>query len=195
MLEKFKDQFLQQPTQDPVEHDPSNDEDFVLNYSICILKYFFLLLDCAWASTANWTGGPGRDIEIDLLQENRNKDLKKQTKLMGANKTNKAIDRSSRVSGGERQIVENYDQQVKRGIHAPSHSYQSSVSDEKKILADLRTLKPFDTIPNRKHESFQEISSEPLATLDEIELAKWLSRHKKNILMDAPFIYDDEDEI
>ena len=45
MLDKFIDQFLLQPTQDPVENDPSNDEDFVLNYSILILKYFFLLLD------------------------------------------------------------------------------------------------------------------------------------------------------
>ena len=149
----------------------------------------------AWASTANWTGGSRRNIEIDLLQENQNKDLKKQIKLMGANKTNKAINCSSRTSGEERQIVENYDQQVNRGVHASSYSHQSSVSDEKKVLADLRTLKPFDTVPNRKHASFKEISSEPLATLDETELAKWLSRHKKNLLMDAPFVYDDEDEI
>ena len=114
---------------------------------------------------------------------------------MGANKTNKAIDRSSRASGGERQIVEKYDQQTNRGVHASSHSHQSSVSDEKKILADSRTLKPFNIVPNRKHESFQEISSEPLATLEEAELRKWLSRHKKNLLMDATIIYDDEDEI
>lgn len=250
VLDKFMDQFLLQPTQDPVEHDPVIDEDFVHNYSVCILKYFFLLLDfkdavregngarlatlhkvlvqhfksspgfnsyaiemlinvvqnevfltdaeahnCVWASTANWTGGPGRNIEIDLLQENRNKDLKKQIKAMGANKTDKAIDRSSRASGGERQIAENYDKQVNRPVHSSSHSHQSSVLDDKKILADLRTLKPFNTIPNRKHDSFQEISSDPLATLDETELARWLSRHKKNLLLDAPIILDNEDEI
>ena len=45
VLGKFIDQFLLQPTQDPTECDPSNDEDFVYNYSTCILKYFFLLLD------------------------------------------------------------------------------------------------------------------------------------------------------
>ena len=226
VLDKFMDQFLLQATQDPVEHDPVIDEDFVHNNSVCILNYFFLLLDfkdavregngarlatlhnvlvqhfnsyaiemlinvvqnevfltdaeahnCVWASTANWTDGPGRNVEIDLLQENRNKDLKKQIKAMGANKTNKAIDRSSRASGGERQIAENYDQQVNRPVHSSSHSHQSSVLDDKKILADLRTLKPFNTIPNRKHDSFQEISSDPLATLDETELARWLSRH------------------
>ena len=135
------------------------------------------------------------NIEIDLLQENRNKDLKKQIKAMGANKTDKAIDRSSRASGGERQIAENYDKQVNRPVHSSSHSHQSSVLDDKKILADLRTLKPFNTIPNRKHDSFQEISSDPLATLDETELARWLSRHKKNLLLDAPIILDNEDEI
>ena len=112
--------------------------------------------NCVWACTANWTGCPAKNIEIDPLQENRNKDLKKQIKAMEANKTNKAIDRSSRASGGERQIAENYSQQVNRPVHSSSHSHQSSVLDDKKILADLRTLKPFNTIPNRKHDSFQE---------------------------------------
>lgn len=46
---------------------------------------------CIWASTANWRGGPGKNVEIDILQENRNRDIKKEIKLMGANKTNKAI--------------------------------------------------------------------------------------------------------
>ena len=111
---------------------------------------------------------------------------------MGANKTNKAIDRSSRALGGERQIAENNDQQVNRPVHVSSHSHQSSVLDDKKIVADLRTLKPFDTLPNRKHDSFQEINSDPLAT-PQTELARWLSRHKKNL--DAPIILDNEDEI
>ena len=111
---------------------------------------------------------------------------------MGANKTNKAIDRSSRASGGERQIAENNDQQVNRPVHASSHSHQSSVLDDKKIVADLRTLKPFDTLPKRKHDSFEEINSDPLAT-PQTELARWLSRHKKSL--DAPIILDNEDEI
>ena len=35
---------------------------------------------CKWASTANWKGGVGKNIEIDLLQENRNKDMKRPLK-------------------------------------------------------------------------------------------------------------------
>ena len=39
---------------------------------------------------------------IDLLQENRSKDIEKSIKTMGLITTDKAIDRSSRASGGER---------------------------------------------------------------------------------------------
>ena len=45
-------------------------------------------------------------MEIDLFQENRNKDMKAMIKSMGANKSEKAIDRASRAAGGIRQIVD-----------------------------------------------------------------------------------------
>ena len=45
VLDKFIDQFLLQPTHGPSEQDCYPEEDFVKNYSLCILKYFFLLLD------------------------------------------------------------------------------------------------------------------------------------------------------
>jgi hypothetical protein len=35
---------------------------------------------CKWASTENWKGGVGNNIEADLLQENVNRDLKKLSK-------------------------------------------------------------------------------------------------------------------
>ena len=249
VLDKFIDHFLLLPSPVPNgDEDFNPEEDFVSNYSLCLLKYFFILVDfkdavkegngerlatlhkvllphfkslpgfnayaiemlisiiqnevflsdaeahnCTWASTANWKGGVGKNIEIDLFQENRNRDLKKEIKSMGANKTDKAIDRSSRASGGERQTVENFDNQVNRGIQASSHGHQSSDADEMKVLADLRVLKPFNTVPGRKHDSFQDIMGDPLATLNEAELEKWLRRHKRNLLLDAP-MFNDEDE-
>ena len=48
---------------------------------------------CKWAALANWKGG--KNIEIDLLRENRNSDLKGMIPQMGANKTDKAIQRVS----------------------------------------------------------------------------------------------------
>ena len=64
---------------------------------------------CKWAALANWKGGRNKNIEIDLLQENRNKDIKGLIQLMGANKTGKAIDRVSRAAGGVCKIVDVFD--------------------------------------------------------------------------------------
>ena len=150
VINEFIDEFLLGKVTD----NDSDNNDFVRNYSICLVQYFFILHDikdavhegngerlatlhkqlllhfksvpgfntyaiemlinivqnklflspaqshqCIWASTANWKGGAKRNIEIDLLQENRNKDLKNLIKGMGANKTDKAIDTMSRAVG------------------------------------------------------------------------------------------------
>ena len=113
---------------------------------------------------------------------------------MGANKTDKAIERSSRASGGMRQTVQNFDHQVNRDAHSSSHSNKSSATDEAKVIVDLCLLKPFSFVPNRKHDSFKDILADPLATLAEQELNQWLSRHKKNLLLDAPLGNDEDDD-
>ena len=78
--------------------------------------------ECIWASTANWKGSPSQNIEIDLLQEIRNKAIKKNIYTMGANKTDKAIQNASRASGGQQKICENFDTQVYRAKPTASHS-------------------------------------------------------------------------
>ena len=150
---------------------------------------------CMWASTANWKGGVAKNIEIDLLQENRNKDIKKAIKAMGPNKTDNAIDRSSRASGGERLTVQNFDHQVGKTNPTSSLSHKSFEIDERIVLRDLHDLKPFDSIPNRKYDSFQDISANPMATLDQVDLDKWLKKHKRNLMLDAPLMQDEEDEL
>ena len=251
VLNKFIDNFYLLPS--PVfvaEDDVScpDDQDFVENYSLCLLKYYFILLDfkdavregngsrltvlrkllvpyfkslpsfntygietlinvvqnevflseaeahrCMWASTANWKGGPGKNIEIDLLQENRNKDVKKSIKAMGPNKTDSAIERSSKSCGGEKRTVENFDCQVNRDHHSTSHRHRSSATDEGTVLTDLRELKPFTTTINRKYDSFSDIKADPLATLNLADFYKWLRKHKRNLLLDAP-LAQEEDE-
>ena len=100
---------------------------------------------------------------------------------MGANKTDKAIDRASRAAGGQRKIVENFDQRVGRGVQHSSHSHKSSSTDEGKVCRDLRDLKPFTTVPNRKHDSFPDIMADPLSTLNEEDYSKWGGQAQKRI--------------
>ena len=146
-----------------------------------------------WAATANWKGGTGKNIEIDILQENRNKDIKKEIRRMGANKTDKAIDRASRAARGQWKIVENFDQQVGRGVQHSSHGHKSSATHESKVCRDLCDLKPFAFVPNRKHDSFPNIMADPWPTVNE-EYKKWVAWHKKNLLLDAPIGQEDEEQ-
>lgn len=248
VVDKFIDEFLI-PAPNIDEEGSSDNDDFVRNYSMCLLQYFFVYADlkdavkegngkrlgtlhkqllplfkslpgfnayaiemfinilqnevllseaeshqCIWAATANWKGGPGKNIEIDILQENRNKDIKKEIRGMGANKTDKAIDRASRAAGGQQKIVENFDQRVGRGVQHSSHGHKSSSTDEGKVSRDLRDLKPFTTVPNRKHDSFPDIMADPLSTLNEEDYNQWGVRHKKNLLLDAPVGQEDEED-
>ncbi len=104
------------------------------------MQYCYLLLKhiCKWAALANWKGGRNKNIEIDLLQENRNKDIKGLINLMGANKTEKAIERVSRAAGGYARLsmfLKTMQALIKAKSSAYSH--KSSTEDEHKILADL----------------------------------------------------------
>ena len=138
----------------------ASEQDRIMNYSLSLLQYYFLLIDfkdavkegngkqlsilhkqllgtsnlfldtmyiyaiemlisiiqsevflseaesnqVMWARIVNWKGGDAKNIEIDLLQENRNKDLKSLIKSMGANKTTKAI-----VENKEHKCWQKYD--------------------------------------------------------------------------------------
>ncbi len=90
-----------------------------------------------WASISNWKGGALKNIEIDILQENLNRELKKGIKDMGANKTPRSIERFSRAAGGIAEIIRNFDEAVAIKKKDSSHKHKSSAKDENLILFDL----------------------------------------------------------
>ena len=106
---------------------------------------------CIWAATTNWKGGSGKNIEIDLMQENQNLDQKNLIRAMGANQTEKSITRASKASGGIREIVDNFDEIANIRPKSGKHTHASSLKDENTILADLRDLRPFTPLPSRAH--------------------------------------------
>ena len=94
--------------------------------------------------TVNSKGGMGKNDEIDLFHENRNKNIKSLIKSKDANKTDKAISRTSKAPGGVRHIVDAFDKQVGRNLQSSSHSNWSPAEDEKQFFADLKALRPFN---------------------------------------------------
>ena len=110
--------------------------EFAIEMLINILQCEVLLSKaeahrCKWAATVNWKGGVGHNIEIDLFQENRNCEMKKLIRSMGANKTDKAIERASKASGGVSKIVEAFEEQVNIRQKSGTHTHKSSADDEK----------------------------------------------------------------
>ena len=250
VMNKFVCEYLM-----PSQHAPDSDQptenqqpDLIREYSLCLLRLFFILVDLKravrigdgdrlaslhkvllkhfksdggynsyaiemfisilqnevflteaqahqtrWASTANLRGGLN-NLEIDLLQENLNREVKKGIKGMGANKTPKAIERLSRAAGGTMKIVKAVDSAL--GIKAKSsdHSHKTAVKDENIIISDLVGLRPFEYIENREHDGFPDASSDTLSTLDYKAFHEWLNSHKKNLLKRAPVDSSSEDE-
>ena len=123
--------------------------EFAIEMLINILQCRVLLSEaeahqCKWAATVNWNGGAGKNIEIDLFQENQNCEVKKLIKAMGANKTKKAIGRASQASGGVTKVVEAFESQVRMARKSSTHTHKSATTDEVLILHDLRSLRPFN---------------------------------------------------
>ena len=75
--------------------------------------------------------------------------------------------------------VQDFDHQVGKTNPSTARSHKSSDIDERTVLNDLRDRKLCDSIPNCKHDSFQDMSADPLATLDQVDWDKWLKKTQK----------------
>ena len=109
---------------------------------------------------------------------------------MGANKTEKAIQRMSKAAGGVSKIINVFEDQALIKPKSSIHSHKSSSDDEKKISADLKKVKPFSLMPGRSYESFTGVSSNPLEDFNDAKFGEWLQRHQKNIAVHFPTVGD-----
>ncbi len=172
--------------------------EYAIEMFINILQCNVLLSEteahrCKWAATVNWKGGAGKNIEIDLFQENRNCEMKKLINSMEANKTETAIGRASKASGGVTKIVEAFESHVNMRQKSSAHSHKSSAEDERVIIKDLRATRPFRKEDDRLFQSFAGISHEPVHPFDKEKFKEWIDRHTRNILMHYPILnYADE---
>ena len=157
--------------------------EFAIEMLINILQCEVLLSkaeahECKWAATVNWKGGSRKNIETDLFQENRNAEMKKLIRSMGANKSVKAIEKASKASGGVTKVVEAFEQQVNIQQKSGTHSHKSSTNDETVISADLRSLRPLQK-QDEEDESFVNISHNLTSAFDKTKFNAWVERHKK----------------
>ncbi|CAB3990787.1 Hypothetical predicted protein [Paramuricea clavata] len=134
VLDKLVDEYLLSKPHSQSNQTLDEQPDRSKEYSLCLLRLFFILKSlkdavklgdgdrlatirkdkafltkrqahqARWASLVNSRGGSGNNIEIDLMQENLNRELKKGIRAMGANKTPKAIERFSKAAWGQQKL-------------------------------------------------------------------------------------------
>lgn len=124
----------------------------------------------------NWKSGMGRNCANDLKQEHLVKFTKKLVKGMGAQKTEKAINRASRAAGGLQYIVENFDEVTGIQPESTAHTYKNAESDIIDMIKIINKEKVFQAIPGRAHPTFAKIPKSLLDTLDIAKMEKWMKR-------------------
>ena len=96
---------------------------------------------------------------------------------LGANKTEKAIDRVGKTVGTLTETLEMFDKENHVGEESGAHTNKSSVKDMSKILEELLKMDVFKKEPGRKHNSFQNLKPNLIKTLDEGQLNEWMYQH------------------
>ncbi|KXJ15363.1 hypothetical protein AC249_AIPGENE24641 [Exaiptasia diaphana] len=110
---------------------------------------------------------------------------------MGAQKTEKAINRASRAAAGLKHIVENFDDCT--GIHPEStvHTYKDAESDIMDMINIINREKILNSIPGRAHPTFADLPKSLLDTLDIAKMEKWMKSWKRKLAKNPDVPGDD----
>ena len=101
---------------------------------------------------------------------------------MGANKTQKAVQRATSSVGGVQCICQSYDKNSDVTTHSTAHFRKTAKVDELCMVQDLKNLQPFQAVPGRWYATFSNIKSSPTLSIDWPAFYQWLYKHKKKNL-------------
>ena len=161
------------------------------NYAIealTLLSQYYLILPPHLAEQVKWSrfinvhGLPGHNISCDLHMEHLNRVAKIAIAGLGANKSQKAIQRIGKAFGTVSLSLENFDAISNVPAESGAHTTRSSEKDLLKIIKELAKPKVFSTIPGRKHKSFCSMKTNLIRSLSELDLKKWMIDHYATVL-------------
>jgi hypothetical protein len=126
----------------------------------------------------NTRGTFNAHIPCDLAMEWQVRDEKRHLKHMFSNKTTTNILARSSALGGIEKISQNFDEQANVRIRSKKHNHVSALADEARMIEDLRSVRPFQHSPGRKHTHFTQIESSVLQSFDGCKFKMWFDKHK-----------------
>ena len=135
-----------------------------------------------WERYVNTRGGPGNNIPSDLFNEHMNKLFKEMIGSMGANMTEKAIERAARSVTVIGKIREVFDCETNIPVESTAHDTKSDEDDVYQVAEVLIKGKCLNITPGRRLSQYKNFDRNPLHGLDWKMLPVWINRKKKQIL-------------
>ena len=113
---------------------------------------------------------------------------------MGANKTEKAVLRSSMAVTGVSESLHAYDESSNVKPPSTAHTKKSADRDEGIMPGDLRLLRPFKCDPmHEPHPSFPDMLKSVREKIDLGEFLHWLENHKRQLARGQSVVPENEE--
>ena len=125
--------------------------------------------DCerfVWNRSVNNKGSRGKNILLDLEVEHSNLFNKAAIRNLGANVTEKAVQRISFSEGGTANITAGVEESLNRLIGSGRHTSSSTDRDLGELIKRAVLTKVFTEVPNRQYQHFQEFGHVCIVQLD-----------------------------
>lgn len=129
-----------------------------------------------WCRTVNTVGLPGHNIPCDLYVEHLNRLCKDMIKGMGANKTQKSVERIGRSVGHIQKVLSQFDVSNNVSVGSGTHSVaELAKKDTAAVIKQLMESKVFQFKANRYHKSFKESIHMPITMeINKTDFQKWM---------------------
>lgn len=119
-----------------------------------------------WHRFVNSRGGPGRNIQCDLYNEHINKLIKGIIVSMGANLTEKSLQRAAHSVSTVHAVCKQFDKESGVPVVKSAHSTKEDKTDVGKVVSAVLTNMLLEQIPDRSHSTYANIHLNPLQNWD-----------------------------
>jgi hypothetical protein len=146
-----------------------------------------------WDRCVNTRGSMGGNIPCDLYNEHVVKLIKRIISNMGANLTEKALQRAARSVSTLHSVCKQFDHESNVPNTTSSHSTRSDRNDVQKVVSAVLNNNLLEKISGRYHKSFRTMRLNPLFNWKKKETIEWIEKKKRD-MMKFRGIAPDEDE-
>ena len=129
----------------------------------------------------NVGGEMNTHIPADLQMEYLVRLTKGHLKSMCSNVTEASMKKRRSAFFGMQEICDNFDNETQIVRRAQKHKTISSYEDEKHIVSDLRSLRPFQHNCGRRIDSLKKVPKNPVTKVEIEKIVKWIETHKVNL--------------